>query len=215
MAVIALVRYLAVDVLRSQRYLPPLLLHCAVLGMMFSGDAGEALFAYAGSCALIYPVAAWFGVVVATTEDPTQRAVTAVTAGGWGRVASAQALLGAVGTVVLAVVATVWPVFTNPHPYTLGVIGLGFAAHLVCGLTGVAVGMLCSRPVIVRTGPSLLAVVAIVALTFKFGGGTPVGAMLGGLAHRDLAGLPVAGGAAVLLVVVAAGAVWRLGPRGA
>lgn len=209
----ALVRYLAVDLVKSQRYLPPLLLHCAVLGMMFSGDAGEALFAYAGSCALIYPVAAWLGVVVATTEDPVQRTVTAVTAGGWGRVASAQALLAAVGTVVLAVIATVWPVFTNPHPYSFGVVGLGLAAHLVCGLTGVGVGMLCSRPVIGRTGPSLLAVVAVVAVTFKVGQATPVGAVLGGLARQDLRSLPVAAAAAVLLVVAAAVAAWRLGPR--
>jgi hypothetical protein len=211
--VIALVRYLAVDLLRSQRYLPLLLLHCAVLGMMFSGDAGEALFAYAGSCALIYPVSAWLGVVIATTEDPVQRTVTAVTAGGWGRVASAQAVLAVVGTVVLAVVAALWPVFTNPHPYSPTVVGLGVAAHLVCGFTGVGVGMLCSRPVIARTGPSLLAVVAIVALTFKAGQVTPVGAVLGGLAHQDLGVLPVAAGAAVLLVVASALVAWRLGPR--
>ncbi|MFC0071534.1 hypothetical protein ACFFQW_47615 [Umezawaea endophytica] len=210
---IALVRYLAVDLLRSQRYLPPLLLHCAVLGMMFSGDAGDALFAYAGSCALIYPVAAWFGVVVATTEDPIQRTVTAVTAGGWGRVAVAQALLAAVGVVVLSVIATVWPVVTNPHPYSLAEVGLGAVAHLVCGFTGVGVGMLCSRPVIGRAGPSLLAVVAVVAVTFKVGQATPVGAVLGGLAHRDLGALPVAAVAAVLLVAVDAVAGWRLGPR--
>lgn len=209
----ALVRYLAVDLLKSQRYLPPLLLHCAVLGMMFSGDAGEALFAYAGSSALIYPVAAWLGVVIATTEDPIQRTVTAVTAGGWGRVASAQALLAGAGTVLLAVIATLWPVFTNPHPYSLAVVGLGMAAHLVCGFTGVGVGMLCSRPVISRTGPSVLAVVAVVAVTFKVGQATPVGAVLGGLARQDLGVLPVAAVAAVLLVVVSALVAWRLGPR--
>lgn len=210
---VALVKYLAVDLLRSQRYLPPLLLHCAVLGMMFSGDVGDALFAYAGSCALIYPVAAWLGVVVATTEDPIQRTVTAVTAGGWGRIASAQALLAAAGAVVLAVIATLWPVATNPHLFSPAVVGLGAVAHLVCGLTGVGVGMLCSRPVVVRAGPSLLAVVAIVAVTFKAGQATPVGVVLGGLAQQDLGGLPVAAGAAVLLVVVSALAAWRLGPR--
>lgn len=50
-------------------------------------------------------------------------------------------------------------------------------------------------------------------VTFPLGERTPVGANFGGLSHRDLGALPVAGVAAVLLVLAAVVAAWRLGPR--
>ena len=46
---INLVRYLAADVLRGQRYLAPLLVFLGVMGMLFASDAGEPLEAYSGS----------------------------------------------------------------------------------------------------------------------------------------------------------------------
>lgn len=90
------------------------------MGMLFSGDAGQPLEAYSGSSALLYPIAAWMAVVVATSEDVVRREITVVSAGGWSRVLSAAALVAVLFALVLALLGAVWPVVTNPHPYTAG-----------------------------------------------------------------------------------------------
>jgi len=213
--VIALVRYLLADVLRGQRFLAPLLVYLAVLGMLYSGDAGASLPAYAGSCALLFPVAAWFAVVFASAEDPVQRAVTVVAAGGWGRVLTAVASLTAVVVAALALLATLWPVLTNPHPYTASDIAIGFAAHLVCGLNGAGAGLLLARPVIVRIGYTVLWVTAVVVVTFTAGRPTPVGVVLGALADQRVPiGALVFSAACALVLLAAAVAVGRrVAPR--
>lgn len=211
----ALVRHLFADVLRSQRYLAALLLYCAVLGMLYSGDAGASLPAYAGSCALIFPVAAWFAVIFASSEDPVQRTVTVVAAGGWGRVLAAVAFLTVNVVVLLALLATLLPVATNPHPYPASDIAIGFAAHLVCGLNGAGFGLLLARPVIVRSGYTVLGVTAVVVVTFSAGRATPVGMIFGGLADQQVPvrTLFLSGVFAVVLLVAAIVIGRRIAPR--
>ncbi|WP_199440089.1 hypothetical protein [Umezawaea beigongshangensis] len=206
---IALLRLLGADVLRSQRYLAPALLYCAVLGMLYSGDAGTVLPAYAGSCALIFPVGAWLAVVISTAEDPVLRTITVVTAGGWGRVLAAVATLTAATVLLFAIVATALPVLTNPHPYTLADVRTGLLAHLVCGFSGAAAGLLLSRPLITRTGVTLLACTAVVVVTFLAGRSTPVGLALWMLGHQDVSVPALLGllalSVALLAVAVVAG----------
>ncbi|GAA3886234.1 hypothetical protein GCM10022243_58780 [Saccharothrix violaceirubra] len=199
----ALVRYLLADVLRAQRFLAPSLLFGAVLGMLYSSDAGPPLPAYAGACALIYPVAVWLTVVIATAEDPVRRSVTAATA-GWARTQAAVTLLSAAGATALAVLATVVPVLTQSRPYPVDVVGLGFAGLLVCGLTGVGVGVVCSRPVIVPPGWSVLAASGLVALAFVVGRVPPFGAVLGVLADGDATSRVAVSAACALIFVTAA-----------
>jgi len=213
--VTALVRYLLADLLRSQRYLPPLLVFGAVLAMFNAGDAGPPPSAYAGPGAFLYPTAVWLTVVVATVEDPVRRAVTVTTAGGWGRVQAAVALLSCAAVAVVAVVATLVPVLTQPRPYPPGVVALGLASLLVCGLTGVGVGVLCARPVITRPGWAVLAATALVVLAFLFGRTPPIGNVLGALGHGTGLGgdLLVSGACAAVLVVGATLLAAALGPR--
>ncbi|MBP2337072.1 hypothetical protein JOF41_003250 [Saccharothrix coeruleofusca] len=211
----ALVRYLLADVLRSQRFLAPVMVFLAVLGMLYASDAGVPLVAYAGSCVLIYPVAVWLTVVVATAEDPVRRSVTVVAAGGWGRVQGAVAVSAALCACLLALVATGVPVLTQSRPYPPEVVAQGFGAHLVCGLTGVGVGLLCARPVITRLGWGVLAATALVVLPFPLGRVPPVGSVLGALNdQRDvLPVLLVSGACALALLVIATLTATRLGPR--
>ncbi|MCE6998851.1 hypothetical protein LZG04_29225 [Saccharothrix sp. S26] len=211
----ALVRYLLADVLRTQRWLPPLLLHAAVLGMLYASDAGPPLPAYAGTCVLVYPVSAWLTVVIATAEDPVRRTVTAVTAGGWARAQAAVTALSALSALGLALVAALVPVLTQPRPYPPAAVAQGFAALAVCALVGVGVGVLCSRPVVTQTGWSVLAATALVVVVFLFGRTPPVGNVLWALSHHDgvTAALALSGAVAVLFV---AGATWLgavVGPR--
>ncbi|WP_447009871.1 hypothetical protein [Saccharothrix hoggarensis] len=211
----ALVRYLLADVLRTQRWLPPLLLHVAVLGLLYSSDAGPPLPAYAGTCVLVYPVSVWLTVVVATAEDPVRRAVTVVTAGGWARAQAAVTALSVLGALGLALVAALAPVVTQSRPYPLGTVAQGFAALAVCALVGVGVGVLCCRPLVDQVGWSLLASAALVVLVLLFGRTPPVGNVLWSLSHQDgvTVALALSGALAALLVV---GATWLgtvVGPR--
>jgi hypothetical protein len=213
--VTALVRYLLVDVLRTQRWLPPALLFAAVLGMLYASDAGPPLPAYAGTCVLVYPVSAWLTVVIAAGEDPVRRTITAVTAGGWARTQAAVTALSVLAALAVALVATLVPVVTQSRSYPPGTVAQGFAALAVCALVGVGVGVLCSRPVITQTGWSVLAATALVVLVFLFGRTPPVGNVLWALSHDDgvTSALAVSGVVAVLFV---AGATWlgaAVGPR--
>lgn len=183
---ISLVRYLAADVLRGQRYLAPLLVFLGVMGMLFSSDAGQPLEAYSGSAALLYPITAWMAVVVATSEDVVRREITVVSAGGWSRVLTAAALVAVAFALVMALVAAVWPVVTNPHPYTVGQFFVGLGAHAVCALLGSGVGLMFARPVFDSIGRTVLAVFSVVVLTFPLGRVTPLGWVLDALGHNQV-----------------------------
>ncbi|WP_086665612.1 hypothetical protein [Lentzea kentuckyensis] len=182
---ISLVRYLAADVLRGQRYLAPLLVFLGVMGMLFASDAGQPLEAYSGSSALLYPIAAWMAVVVATSEDVVRREITVVSAGGWSRVLTAAALVAVSCGLAMALLAAVWPVVTNPHPYTAGQFFVGLGAHTVCALLGVGVGLMFARPVFDSIGRTVLAVFAVVVLTYPLGRATPLGWVLDALGHNQ------------------------------
>ncbi|MDX3661873.1 hypothetical protein PV646_31615 [Streptomyces sp. ID05-26A] len=203
---ISLVRYLAADVFRGQRYLAPLLVFLGVMGMLFSSDAGQPLEAYSGSSALLYPIAAWMAVVVATSEDVVRREITVVAAGGWSRVLTAAALVSVLFALAMALLAAVWPVVTNPHPYTLGDFLVGLAAHTGCALLGVGVGLLFARPVFDSIGRTVLAVFSVVVLTYPLGRSTPLGWVLDALGHNRVS-LSLLGTVAVGVVLVAAAVV--------
>lgn len=183
---ISLVRYLAADVLRGQRVLAPVLVFLGVMGMLFSSDAGQPLEAYSGSSALIYPICAWVAVVVATSEDVVRREITVVSAGGWSRVLSAVAVVAVLFALVIALIAAVWPVVTNPHPYTFAEFSAGLGSHVVCALLGVGVGLMFARPVFDAVGRTVLATFAVVVLTYPLGHVTPLGWVLDALGHNQM-----------------------------
>ncbi|MGZ3146837.1 hypothetical protein ACVDFE_33540 [Lentzea chajnantorensis] len=198
----SLVRYLAADVLRGQRFLAPVLVFLGVMGMLFSSDAGQPLEAYSGSAALLYPVCAWMAVVVATSEDVVRREITVVSAGGWSRVLGAVAVVAVLFAVAMAVLAAVWPVVTNPHPYTVGEFLVGLGAHTAVALLGVGVGLMFARPVFDAIGRTVLAVFTVVVLTYPLGRGTPLGWVLDALGHNQVS-LSVLWAGAVGAVLVA------------
>jgi hypothetical protein len=181
---LALLRYLAADVLRSHRYFPPVFLYLLVAGIFDArGDAGSALNAYGASALVLYPLGAWLAVAVGNAEDDTQRHITATAAGGWTKVIGAVSILSAAVLVPLALVSTIWPAITAAHHYRFTELSIGFAAQLACGLTGVAVGVLLGRPVLRKIGWSMLAIAAVVVITYQLGRIPPVGSMVGLLSN--------------------------------
>ena len=203
---ISLVRYLAADVLRGQRYLAPLLVFLGALGMLFSYDPGPQVAAYSGSSALIYPIGAWLAVVVATSEDVVRREITVVSAGGWPHVLTAVAATAVLFALAFAVVATVWAVVASPRPYTFGEFAAGLGAHGACALLGVGVGLLFARPVFDAIGRTVMAVFAVVVFTYPLGRWTPLGWVLDALADNQIRlsilGAGVIGAALVSAAVV-------------
>ncbi|MGW2304855.1 ABC transporter [Streptomyces sp. NPDC001809] len=155
----ALLRYQTGLLLRSQRWLAPLLLYAAFLGV--GVQVGEPVLGALGfTAAALLPVTAWSVRICVTQEPPAARNVVAAAAGR-GRAhlaalvtgAALPALVGAVA--VLAVTAT----GDRRGVTALAATTAGLLAALACSLTGAVVGALASRPFVPAPGWSLAALV--------------------------------------------------------
>ncbi|MEV7570761.1 ABC transporter [Streptomyces tanashiensis] len=155
----ALLRYQSGLLLRSQRWLAPLLLYAAFIGV--GVQAGEPVLGALGfASAALLPVSAWSVRICLTQEPAAARSVVAAAAGR-GRAHLAALLTGAawpalVGTVaVLAVTA----IADRRGVTALSAASAGLLAALACALTGATVGALTARPFLRAPGWSLAALV--------------------------------------------------------
>ncbi len=209
MRTLAVARYLGSDVLRGQRFLVPLLAYGGVLAVLFGGDPGPPPSPWAASTLLLYPVAAWVAVLVAHTEEPEQRLVTVAGAGGPDRVVAGTLLVALLGGVLLTAMAVVAPLLRGGYPYPPPTLLAGACAHLAAAGTGVAVGLLCARPVLPRIGATFLLAVTVVGVTAVQPWLPPVGSAVlvltrGGLPLAEaLAGAGAAVAAAAVVAAVA------------
>jgi hypothetical protein len=211
------IRYLLADLFKSQRWLPPLFVYFATIGILYGGDPGTPRPPYGVSAMVLFPLAAWLTVVLVNNEDPVQRHVTLAAVGGWGRllgglVTAALALNG-----VLVLLATLVPALIHHHPYALSDVVLGFTAHAISAVCGIGLGVLCARPIVPTTGWSLVGVTGVALLLLVVANRLPP---VGGMAHLLFADQPVSVlavvfQAAVALVVGAAcvAAAHRVGRR--
>ncbi|MFE5244595.1 MULTISPECIES: ATP-binding cassette domain-containing protein [unclassified Streptomyces] len=177
-ATAATVRYQAAMLARSQRWLAPLLLYAAALGI--GVRAGQPLLDSLGyAAAALVPVAAWFTRLCVTQEPRAARAVTAAAVGP-ARAHRASVLtalncalaVGAAGTGIVLLISE--PVSTDRTvavPLPPAALA-GLLAAACCALAGTAVGALCARPVLHRRGWSLMATLLAVLLVLV-GRGSP------------------------------------------
>ncbi|WP_435973490.1 ABC transporter [Streptomyces sp. Qhu_M48] len=155
----ALLRYRTGLLLRSQRWLAPLLLYAAFLGV--GVNVGEPVLGALGfTAAALLPVTAWTVRICLTQEPPAARNVIAAAAGrerahlaALVTGAALPALVGAVA--VLAVTAT----GDRRGVTAVAATTTGLLAALACCLTGAAVGALTGRPFVRAPGWSLAALV--------------------------------------------------------
>jgi len=163
---IALVRYTLADVVRSQRILPPLALFLSVLMVLYAVGPNPVLSSYGATSLLLFPLAAWCTAAVLGSEDPVQRHITAVHAGGTGRAGAGKVDAAIVVAAILTVAAVVLPWLTGALEVPGGpgegrfsafipYVGLGVLAHLTVALPAVAIAAAWSPPAVRRTGTTL------------------------------------------------------------
>lgn len=155
----ALLRYQSGLLLRSQRWLAPLLLYAAFLAV--GVRAGEPVLGALGFAAAgLLPVTAWCVRICLTQEPSAARAVVAAAAGRSRAHLSAlltgTALPGLLGTVAALGLTAIGD---RRGVGPLAAAGAGLLATAACVLTGAAVGALATRPFLQGTGWSVTALV--------------------------------------------------------
>ncbi|GHE80519.1 hypothetical protein GCM10018785_55720 [Streptomyces longispororuber] len=208
----ALVRYRTALLLRSQRWLAPVILYAVFLAVGVQGGQ-PVLDSLAYAAAALLPVTAWLVRICVTVEPAGARGCTAAAAGP--RRAHLAGLLtaflaaGALGAAATVAVAVISDAASTDHQTAVArgpAAVAGLLAMLVSALVGTAVGALTSRPVLRSTAhavPALL-LAALLALVTT---GSPAKAALTDLTRGSRDGvvpLPVGAPAAALAVAVAA-----------
>jgi hypothetical protein len=190
---LAAARYLLARLALGQAALVPVVAFGAVLAVLFGGDPGPPPAPWAASALAAYPVAAWLAVLVAHVEDPAERSATLADAAGVARVTAGTLLVALAADVLLAVLAVAWPVVVTAYRYPPAMLLTALLAHLATAATGTAVGLLCARPLIRRTGATFVVAGVVLVVTGVQRSLPPVGTTVGALAAGSPA--PPAGGA--------------------
>lgn len=141
---IALVKYLLVDLQRSNRYFMPTVFYGLIVLWMYSVRPNPVMESYSATVALLFGAALWFGFMVEGTEAQVQRELTMLHAGGWRRYAWGRLLLMAVWGLALSLwgvlVPAVWGAFERA-PTALELV-LAFYSHWISFLIGAALSWL-------------------------------------------------------------------------
>jgi hypothetical protein len=170
----ALVRYLLADVLRTQRWVPPMLTYLVLL-MIIGPPTGPVLPTYAMAAAALVPIGMWITVVVFHSEEPAQAAITMSITGGYGRVWPAKVLTALLCTLVLAMASLIWlTVTSNQYAH----LGIGFIDYAMTALAGVAFGTMISRPVLAKISWTALVGVGVCLAQLLIRQAPPINAMI-------------------------------------
>lgn len=184
---ISLLRYQAVLLLRSHRWLPPLLLYAFLL--VIGVRPGEPVLGGLGLAAgVLLPVSAWLVRVCVTHEPPAARDCAAAAAGPW-RVHLASVLTALLASTALSAAGTVYVTLSGaPHGAgRLPAAGSGFLTALICALLGTAVGALCNRPLL-RSAAWAVPGTVLAVLLVLIPGGSPAHAAMSELVTGSRSG---------------------------
>lgn len=153
----ALLRYQGALLLRSQRWIAPLIAYAALVavGIRPGDPVADSLGLVAAG---LVPAAAWLVRICVSVEPDAARACTAAAAGPV-RVHAAALLTASTGALLAGAAAAAVALLTGDRSGTdPGRAALaGALAVAACALTGAAVGALCSRPLVRRRGHGILA----------------------------------------------------------
>ncbi|WP_434598593.1 ABC transporter [Streptomyces sp. A5-4] len=195
----ALLRYQTALLMRSQRWLAPVLLYAAFLAVgVQSGQPVLDSLGYAA--AVLLPAGAWLARVCVTNEpDAARHCAAAATSPARVHLSSllaallCTAALGVLGTVLVTAISRAVSSDNKVLIPLLPAAGAGLLAALTCALIGTAVGALCTWPLLRGTGWSLAAT-ALGALLTLVVTGSPAHAAVSGLvtgSHTGVVHTPV------------------------
>lgn len=154
----ALLRYQAALLARSQRWVPPIVLYGAFMGIgVMAGQPILDSLGYAAGALL--PIAAWLVRVCVGNEPPAARNCSAA-ATSPARVHLGAVLTGLSAAAVLGVAGALFvTLISDPRTSDQRIdvarpdaMSAGLLAALTCALLGTAVGALCSRPLLLSNG---------------------------------------------------------------
>jgi len=162
----ALARYELALLIRSQRWLGPVVLYAAlVVGGSATGQGLGDSLAWAG--AALVPVTAWLSRLAVTAESPAARSVVAAVCGP-RRVQAVALSVALVAGAALGASAIVFEYFVSVEPpsgapqSTGSVVLQGVIVVAICLLAGSATGAVSAPPLIAGRGAGLTASAALV-----------------------------------------------------
>jgi hypothetical protein len=169
----ALVHYSLRDFVRSHRFLPPLIVFGVVFAALYAVHPTPVLSSYGATALSMYPLAAWYTAVLLGAEDPVQRQVTIVNSGGATRTYLAKVLTACLLASPLVLIALLLPAALGflelpAHETLLPYLGVGLVGHATAAVTGVALGLLWSPPMVQRTGYTFGGILLCLVLTVPF-----------------------------------------------
>ncbi|MFD4828594.1 hypothetical protein ACFWPV_01875 [Streptomyces uncialis] len=210
----ALVRYHCSVLLLSQRYLAPVLLFVSLIVVLTSSDSGPLAATYSSCAGAMLLCSTWLTMTLAGLEDRTHRSVVVVGAGGSLKVLVALVCTALLSCLPLTGVGVALPLLIGKHDPVAADLLLGALAQLICALTGVAVGLVCSRPVFRRQGYGLVLALALLFTVTLAKGLPPVNLLftdlLDGKESADLLGATIVPLTAALVALVVGTAVTQV-----
>jgi hypothetical protein len=208
---IALVRYVGTDTLRSQRWVAPLLCFGAI-DSIIGAQTGSVLPSYAIEAAALLFIAIWLTVVVVNNEDPIQQTITEVCAGSQTKLRISKLVVSLVLGIALGLLGMIAPTILTGSPTTTKEVAAGFGAQVITAVMGVTFGAICSRPIVRRRSWSVLLGVLLGMATVLIPHGPPTRQLLvlfNETGHLAL-GLPVLLIGLETLVIAAIALTWSL-----
>jgi len=211
---IALLRYQAALLVRSQRWLAPVILYAVFLGVgVQSGQPVLDSLAYAAAALL--PVAAWLVRICAGNEPAAARGCTAAAVGpARAHLAAlltaflATAALGVAAVLIVTVISDAASTNARIPVPRLPAGAAGLLAMLVSALLGTAVGALTNWPLLRSAGKAVPAML-LGALLLLVTTGSPAKSVLVDLTTGSREGaVPVPWAAVLVALTVAVAAVW-------
>jgi hypothetical protein len=175
--VIALLRYVAADAFRSQRWVAPLLCFAAIDAVV-SAQTGSALPSYAITAAALLFIATWLTVIVVNNEDPMQQSITEACAGSQTKVRLSKLGVSLSIAVLFGLLGMIAPTLLSSSLTSVKDVVAGIFAQTITALMGVTFGALCSRPIVRRRSWSVLAGVLLGMATILIPHGPPTRQLL-------------------------------------
>lgn len=172
---ITLVRYQAELLLRSHRWIGPLV--CYAMFVWLTGGAGpgsQQLGAgMAWSAAALVPMVAWMTRQTLTAEPGEARSCVAA-ASGPRRVQAAALIAALAAGMVLGLAGVVYDLVAGRAPGAdlagyARTIAVGLAAALICAAVGSAIGALCNPPVVRTVAGAALSTIGVVVAALVSG----------------------------------------------